>query len=641
MPRIQLQTLPEVAPTQGPSPEIRVDTRGAFGEQVAGAVSEASQLLAKHALEAKQRADVAAVEDAETELQRRHQDLLYGKKDGPPGALFRQGHDSLESSASTLEQLQKDQREIGDGLADEAQRRAFRRRTDGSVLSAQRQVEAHVGQQRGIVEGQAFEGKRAASLDAIANAYADPALRDRERQNMEPLVMAEAQRRGLEGAGSYPPKDGTPAALFLGAWRKDVARTVLERFIATKESPAAAAYLDQPMTAGGPTAREVLGADADKYVGAIQHLQEQVDAFDRAQQAVDSARDPTTGKVNELVARQAIRSAPRAYQREARANLESLLQSEREGWNDQVRTRWDTAKTAYLGGADGRGRRGIAAIDGATASWLRQNAPDTWKHLLDWAEADSREAQGLPPTAAQESAFSEIATRIVDHPDEFVGLDGKEFEDRFLSQVAPRDRRALLGHFLTMKGVAQRPDETLPATVMSEVVELGRGAGLFPRKGEPRTWAPERAASHAQLVRDLLQVQADAKREGKKLTPEDWTKEIQKRLRSGTVVGGGRFFGDRGGVTELESRTNPDFQGKEWQEEIPDAFRQEAIQALESNPKASFPRVEQNIRYLWEKKKWDEAGRQGPPPVRPETMTPYDADAAAISGWGRVGTISP
>jgi hypothetical protein len=639
-PKIQLQVLPEVAPTQGATPQFHVDTRGAFGEQVAGVVGEAAQALGKHALESKMRADVAVVEDAETELQRRHQDRLYGTPD-KPGALFQQGHTALEGSAAILEQLEKDQKEIEDGLADEGQKRAYRRRTDGSVLQARKQIEAHIGQQRQVVEGQAFEGRRAAALDAIANGYADPALRDRERQNMEPLVMAEAQRRGLEGAGTYPPKDGTPAAIFLGAWRKDVARTVLERMVAAKESPQAAAFLDQPMTAGGATVREVLGADADKYVATIGHLQEQVDAFDRAQQAVDAARDPETGKVNELVARQAIRSAPRVYQREARANLESLLQSEREGWNDQVRTRWDSAKTAYLGGPDGKGRRGIAAIDGATATWLRQNAPDTWKHLLDWSEGDSREAQGLPPSPGQEVAFSTIATRIVDHPEEFIGLDGKDFEDRYLSQVAPRDRRALLGHFLSMKGQVRKPDETLPGNVMAEIVELGRGSGTFPRKGEPRTWSPERAAMHAQIVRDLLEFQATEKAAGRQVKPEQFTAEIKKRLRPVTVVGGGRVFGDRSGVPEIEARVHPDLAGKEYVEEIPDAFRQEAIKELQRDPRASFPTTDANLRYLWEKKKWADGGKQGPPPPRPPTMKPFDRVQTELEGRMRVGTLSP
>jgi hypothetical protein len=635
MPKLDLQTLPTVLPQQGPTPQFNLNPRGAFGEELSGAAAGAALLLGKHALEAKRNADVAVVEDAETELQKRVTGRLYGTKDAP-GFLFQQGHGALEQSASTLEQLQKDQQQIADGLTDEGQRAAFRRRTDGTLVQAQRHVETHVGQQRQIVEGQAFEGRRAAALDAIANGYDQPGVIDRERQNMEPLFMQEARRRGLEGADTYPPKEGTPAAVFLGLWRKDVAKTVVERLLAAKEGEAAQGYLSKPMVPGGPTAGEVLGTEADKYVERIGHVQAQVDAFDRAQQAVDASRDPKTGKVNEQNARALIRGAPKAYRREAVSNLEGLLQSEREGWNATIKDHWDSAKTAYLGGPDQRGRKGLAAIDGKTSSWLINNAPDTWKHLLDWSDADAREAQGLPATAAQERAFSTIATRLVDAPNEFVGLDGAAFEERYLSQVAPRDRRALLGHFLQTKGQAVRPDESLPTSVMAEIVEVGRGAGAFPNKGAPATWEPKRAAAHAQVVRDLLEFQAAEKKAGRTIDPKRWTEEVNKRFRKGTVTGGGSWFGDRSDVPAAIARTDPDLADKPFVEEIPDAFRKEAVKELQADPAASFPVTEDNVRYLWEK-------TQGLNPLRPETMKPYDRKQAELESLSRfrVGTLAP
>jgi hypothetical protein len=643
MPKIPLQSLPTVSPEQGPTPQFSLDSRGAFGEAVGNAGQEVAQTIGKVAVVAKQRADLAAVEDAETEFEKTVQSQLYGAPNSANGSttplnyqpdartqgfLQTQGHDALERSADVIAQLGKARDQIMGNLTDDGQRAAFKRRTDGSILMAQQHVEQHVATQSQVVEGQSFEARRAVALDSIANGYNLPGVVARERQNLEPAVMLEAKRRGLEGATTYPPAEGTPAAVFLDSWRRDVAKTVLDRMLSDKDTTKARAFMAQPLVAGGPSVSDTLGQEADRYVAKIQAVGEMDDAYNAAQGIVDGLKDPETGKVDEVAARAKVAELPPSKRRETRSVLESILGHERESWKKQVDDAWDKAKTAYLAGPGGRAA--LQRIDGGLAGWLVVNAPDTWRQLQNWADQDDRERDNAKPTPSQEAAFSSIATSIVDDPSKFVGLSGSQFEQQFLSQIAPRDRRALLGHFLQAKGVAQKPDETLPPSVMAEIVEEGRKAGVFPKKKvDPKTWKPEQAAAHAQMIRDLLQFQTEQKRKGTPIDPKTWTDQIHQRLKTGTVVGGGSWWGDAGGVTELEARTSDAYAGKPFQEDIPDAFAKEAMAALSADRAAWIPPTQENVRYLWEKKKWIEGGKQGNPPARPATMKPEDRSKSA------------
>jgi hypothetical protein len=751
MATLRLQTLPEVAPIQGPDATLRFDPRTgeeAIGRGIAQLGGEAAQM----AIAVKGRADLAAVEDAETRYQQSANAALYGQNGDGKGLLQAQGDDAVKRSVPTLQGLQKSRDEIAQTLANDDQRAAFVRRADAHYTLAQRQVEAHTGQQIKVVEGQRFDAKKGASLDTIANGYNDPDVVVGERQRFEPLVMMEAKRRGLEGWQTYPPDPATPAGQLLQAWRSEVAKTVLERFLIDKDAPRAKAFLAQPVAApgtpelppvpeggtphdlgkpilknpdgswstestitiesdgkslvlptiiggrrysnqeavaawkagkndpvgtfddpavaetdaqqrhleeqqlrggeakGGPrTNLELLGADAPKYLERLRHVQDQTEAYDVAARAVDEATDKESGRVNEELAREALKEfASPALRREAHLNLESLLNAAGEDWKRQVGDRWNTAKTAYLGGPDQKGRRGLGAIDGQTSSWLIRYAPDTWKHLQDWANADAEHAKNAPPTAEQESAFTSIAVRMSDHPEEFVGVDGPGFEDRYLSQVAPRDRHALLGHFLQTKAVAHKPDETLPKTVVQEILSKGRpgggGASLFPAKGDdPALWSPDKSQLFSTIYRDLLQLQADEKlRTGKPPDPKVLSARIDWWMRRGTVKGSGTFLDDSG-VPRVKAATSPDYQGKDFEPEplaVPDGPAKEFRQLLRANRKAAIRDTPAVLEYLWslDPRNPKRDANAKPPP---EFFEPVDLDRAEAAGRARVGTLSP
>lgn len=636
MARLTLQTLPQVAPQQGPAPRLNLDTRGAFGEQLLATVGAATREAGDVALKMKDRADMVAVEEAETAYQLDVNEALYGKEGR--GYLTRQGHAAVRDSAPTLEALAKKREEREKALADEGQRLAFRKRTNGTLVQSQRQVEAHVAGQIQVIEGQAYDSSRAAALDAIANGYRDPAAVARMRQNHEPLAMLEARRRGLEGADTYPPKVDSPAGQFLEAWRSDTVKTVLNRLIADKDVTRAKALLAQPVVPGGPTAAETLGTDADKFTAAINHVAEQVEAFDVASRAVAGARGKN-GRVDEGKARAALADAPPAIRREAHLNLESLLNAEQESWTRTVGERWNAAKTAYQGGPDGKGPKGLQAIDGGTSSWLRANAPDAWRAMIEWARADAEHARSPTPTAAQELAFTTIAVRVIDHPEEFVALDGPAIEERYLSQVSPRDRKSLLGHILQGKTTAHRPDETLPTNIVQEILSKGRpgggGASIFPSKGDnPSAWPPEKAQLFNVIYRDLLAFQNQTRNlTGKPPAPEEFSKRIDGWLLRGEVEGSGILFDDKN-VPRVKAVTDPAYEGKEFKPNVPampKAKEAEYRKLLGADRKASVPSTPEVLQYLWAiDPENPQRDMTATPP--PEFFNTYDADKLEAEG---------
>jgi len=651
-PRLRLQTLPEVAPIQGPTPQYHLDASGAFGEQLVqqvgrlegAAVSEGQKRLE----EQRGRADVAAIEEAEARFQLDVNDRMYGK-DGK-GFLSLEGHDALKASTTTFDEIQKRRAEI-EGTLTDRQRTAFRARTNGTLVATQRQLEGHVAQQVKVVEGQAFASRRAAALDTVANGYLDAGTIDRERQNLEPLVMAEAKRRGLEGAGTYPPPADSAAGQVLHEWRNDVAKTVLERLLADKDATRAKAFLAQPSAPGGASVREALGQEGAKYEAAIAHVSEQVESFDRAASAVEAARNPSTGKVDERSARKTVADAPPALRATTRAHLEQLLNGESESWRATVGDWWNQAKTAYEGGPDGKARRGLQAIPGNVSSWLRANAPDAWRSMQDWAKADIEHARSGASTPDQEAAFTELMVKAIDNPDQFVTLTGPEIEQKHLSRVSPKERRALLGTILQAKAQAHRPDETLPANVVKEILSKGRpgggGASLFPAKGDdPGQWPPEKSQLFNVIFRDLLAYQAQEKaRTGKVPELDAFSKRIDGWMQRGTVKDTGVFFDDKG-VPRVKALTSPAYQGKDFEVDsppaapVPNPKRAEFRALLRGDRKAAVPETEAVLQYLWA---IDPTNPKGNPQAQPpaEFFQTYDLDELDLrAAGGRAGEAS-
>jgi hypothetical protein len=745
VPVLRLQVAPEVAPTAPPAPGLHLDTEQANGEAITRGLFQVAAAARQIGEKAREDADAVAVEEAETEFQNHVTEQLWGK-DGQ-GALTKQGKQAVAASSPTLEGLSERQAKIAERLNDR-QRQAFIKRTNGSLIQAQRQVEAHVGAQVNVAAEQAFNAKKSASLDTVANAYDQPEVVKRERQNAEPWVMLEAKRRGLEGWETYPPKVDSAAGQFLEAWRADVAKTVVTRMLADPDKARGAElarkFLAEPATGslppvpaggtphdlskpvlqnpdgtwstektitietdgkhvvlptivngkdvgakraaalykagelepvgtfdsaaaaesyaqarhleeqqlrgpGGPrTNLQVLGGEADKYLAAIRGVEAEVDAFDLATRAIEGARDKQSGRVDELAARRAIAGAPRSLRKDARLNLESLLNGEQESWTRQVTDHWNVAKTAYLGGPDGKGKKGLVAIPGTTSTWLRRYAPDTWRALQGWAENDAKERQEGKPTAGQESAFVGYMVDAIDHPEQFVRLNGAQVEEKYLANVAPSQRRALLGQILQTKANAQRPDETLPASVVKELLAKGRpgggGAGIFPAKGDdPAQFPPDKAQLFNAILQDLLQLQAERKAAGTPAKPEDFSKRIDEHLRKVVVKGTGGAFSSDDVVPRVRAQTDPRYAGKEIgpaPAKIPGAKAKEYRKLLQADRKHAIAETDAVLQYLWA---IDPANpqRDSNAQAPEEFFRTYDVDEVEAYGRARVGTLSP
>jgi hypothetical protein len=256
--------------------------------------------------------------------------------------------------------------------------------------------------------------------------------------------------------------------------------------------------------------------------------------------------------------------------------------------------------------------------------------------MIEWARADAEHARNPTPTPAQELAFTTIAVRMADHPEEFVTLDGPAFEAKHMAQVSPRDRRSLLGQFLQAKAVAHKPDETLPTNIVQEILSKGRpgggGASLFPAKGDdPGQWPPEKAQLFNVIFRDLLGFQNQVRSStGKPPTPEEFSKRIDGWMQRGEVQGSGMLWDDTG-VPRVKAMTDPRYQGKEFTPDapppvkIPEEKAKGYKQLLTADRKASIPQTPAVLEYLWaidpDNPKRDPSAQ--PPP---EFFNTFDAD---------------
>jgi hypothetical protein len=649
-PKYDLQQLPTVAPGSQPVPSIHVDTRGAFGEEVGQGVEQLGLQGFHVALEAKAQADVSAVEDGDTQLQKHIVDTLYGDVNQPGSGFLKQKADNaVASSTATMEGLQKKRDQILSGLANGAQQEAFRRRSDSYLLHAQREIESHTAQQIDVSHQESFQAGEAQAQDTAARAYNNPAARAKAISDFEPFVMAEARRRGLAGWNRYPPPEGSPAAEFLIGYRQRQAGQILKRFIDNHDTAGAQAFLDSPLHAGiqaqtsvpsqggaphdltrpvilnedgtysteqtitvqvgdkhlvlptvfdgqhhtnqqavqayrdgsnpavgtfgnakeaddyaerrhqeeaslrltpqgtpapapkPQTVRDMLGQHVAHYEGELRQAGERADAYAAADRLVkdntpqiDSLDNPGAkepGQVNETAARAGIAALTKQLQPDASAQLEVALGHQRERWKQTVEERTNRAQEAYNAG-------GLNNIPGTVANWVKHYNPRAWRVLVKEAQQDGRErAEREPkPTEEQEDQAAQVAQDMVDHPEKYANLDVMDFRGRGAPDgdepggtdgLTRAQRGNLVNHLLTVHGVARKPQESVPQTVLKDFLVQGRAQQLLAKKGDPTSGA--KAKYWTAGVKYILDKQNEMISTGKKPTPEDyrgWVKEV-------------------------------------------------------------------------------------------------------------------
>lgn len=197
---VPTQELPGVANRALPSPQVQgvgADMPGYQLQQTALGV--AGDLVQRET----QRADNAALMDAEAKLSQNRLDLMFNK-DG--GVYTRQGKDALDITNQTLPQFDKQAEQIGMGLTNPRQKEQFQRIVQNQRLGLSGELNRYEHTQRNVFYDQADQANIATSLDGAVKYANDPEqvafYRSKgafvigqmgERKGMAPQAVLEAQ----------------------------------------------------------------------------------------------------------------------------------------------------------------------------------------------------------------------------------------------------------------------------------------------------------------------------------------------------------------------------------------------------------------------------------------------------------------
>lgn len=454
--RIPVLDVPKVAPRALPTPydTAKLDTGGetlAKGiEQGVGAAADALQHL-------QDRANAVNVADALTQFERHETTLMAGGRQttGPVGAepsklgvgptegvmewqpygdnkvtppplmqafsgdqrgfLSTRGREAFEQSAGVLDELERRRQAIRDGLANDAQKALFERKSAQRLELTRRRVEEHVSQQRRAVEDQSMKD-RADETESFAARFPD--------QDADINVRVQDTSDYLR---ALDPVGGEAKAKALKA---KVTALRIEQFLAN-HNPDAADKLYQRDGAD-------LGITAPEYAKKIEAVRLDVRGEKNALEFINNARDPLEPlKVDRTKATAQLGAIQDVKEREeTEKHLEARLTAVEKDWKERVNQQLGIALKSY---AD-NGER-LTNVPPGVRDWLTKNAPEKWVELLSKeryqlsllrqiSEADRKrlaDEEKQRRETAQSAAYVRLVVDMAENKDKYRDMSEAEF----------------------------------------------------------------------------------------------------------------------------------------------------------------------------------------------------------------------
>ncbi|BBM90056.1 putative structural lysozyme [Pseudomonas phage HU1] len=199
---VPTQELPGVANRALSAPQIQSVGPDMSGYQLQQTVVGVGADLAQREM---QRADNAALMDAEAKLSQNRLDLMFNQNGG---VYTRQGKDALDITNQTLPQFDKQAEQIGMGLTNQRQKEQFQRIVQNQRLGLSGELNRYEHTQRNVFYDQADQANIATSLDGAVKYANDPEqvafYRSKgafvigqmgERKGMAPQAVLEAQKQ--------------------------------------------------------------------------------------------------------------------------------------------------------------------------------------------------------------------------------------------------------------------------------------------------------------------------------------------------------------------------------------------------------------------------------------------------------------
>lgn len=165
---VPTQELPGVANRALPAPQVQSVGPDMSGYQLQQTVVGVGADLAQREM---QRADNAALMDAEAKLSQHRLDLMFNQNGG---VYTRQGKDALDITNQTLPQFDKQAEQIGMGLTNARQKDQFQRIVQNQRLGLSGELNRYEHTQRNAFYDQADQANIATSLDGAVKYANDP-----------------------------------------------------------------------------------------------------------------------------------------------------------------------------------------------------------------------------------------------------------------------------------------------------------------------------------------------------------------------------------------------------------------------------------------------------------------------------------
>ncbi len=141
----------------------------------------------------RERADTAAIMDADNKLTQWQQQTMFGEQ----GVYSRKGQNALDITNQTLDQFEKAQAEVAKTLTSDQQRARYAQIVAGRRNSISNDLNRYEYSERQNYYGQVEQGQLDTSLQGAALDYQDPAKVQQYRAKVDAVLASRAERMGL------------------------------------------------------------------------------------------------------------------------------------------------------------------------------------------------------------------------------------------------------------------------------------------------------------------------------------------------------------------------------------------------------------------------------------------------------------
>lgn len=400
---------------------------GDVGRAVGGAVAGVGNAL----LEAKNKADEMAAEQAATQYQMDALKALHGAPDAvnqdfgldlrstskdvaPSAFLSTKGLDASRKSADVADWLTKRQSEIEKALPSDRQRELFRNKARSIYQNSYKTIELHAAKQFAEAEEATLKARVVTSMAAIESGYTDA---DTVKSNSD-VIFEIARKKALS------PED---AAARVKTADEEINALRLRQYLKSGDYAGAEELYNN--------LRGRLGSKEKAYGEDIMEMRISREGEMLARDAVERSRSPE-GHVDMSAARKRLDDMEYGpLVKEARKRLEDRLDREKENWAAKVAAIHSKAMTAFYeaGGS-------ISAVDSQDRSWLIRNAPEKWGEIVD--EHEKKVARNRAAASANETrvkrvqgarneeqvqAFEALQADIADNQAKYLNMSAEQF----------------------------------------------------------------------------------------------------------------------------------------------------------------------------------------------------------------------